>query len=113
MYVLQFFRSHCIVSEKILDMTSRFLNLPRLTVWPTCGQSWSMFDVHLQVLSAAFGWNALQISIILKSILSIATPAGVIPQFYQSKHTSLRNANYIKLIGRQRNILYFTVNEVK
>ena len=69
--------------------------------------------MHLEVLSAAFGWNALQISIILRSILSSATPAGVIPQFYQSKHTSLRNANYIKLIGLERNILYFTVIEVK
>ena len=68
--------------------------------------------MHLKVFSAAFGWNALEISIISKSILSIATPAGLIPQFYQNKHTSLRNANHIKLMAL-RGILYFTVIEVK
>ena len=32
----------------LLDMISIFLNLPRLTLYPACDQSWRIFHVHLR-----------------------------------------------------------------
>ena len=61
------------LSEKILDIISIFLNLPRLDLWP---RIWSILENVLctfekNVYSASFGWNTLEIS--FKSIWSNAS----------------------------------------